>query len=221
MMSKTISLTDLVDKRVLPKLAKMDDYLQLVNHDTPQQYVKDHPMAKGVKYVPIEIVETFLTKLFQQWRVEVRREGQMLNSIFVTVRLHFKHPISQEWDWQDGVGAAPIQTDKGMSAADLAAIKNDAIMKALPAAESFAVKDAAEKIGKVFGRDLNRRDAMTFTPSYGTDEVKEALDKKRQELRRRLNAGTKSKQEGRPAGVDGNAPVEDNRQEQQADKTPK
>lgn len=219
-MSKAISITDLVDKRSVPKLAKMDDYLQLVNHDVPQQYVKNHPMAKGVKYLPIEIVEAFLTKLFQEWHVEVRREGQMLNSIYTTIRLHYKHPIGGEWKWQDGVGAAPIQTDKDKSAADLAAIKNDAIMKALPAAKSFAIKDAAENIGKIFGRDLNRRDAMAFTPAYGTDEVKEEISKKREALRRRLHAGTTPKQKDRPAGVDGNAPVEDHGQEQQNDQTP-
>lgn len=212
-MAKGITITDLIDKRTLPKLAKMDDYLQLVNFDTPAQYVKDHPMVNGVKYVPIEIVETFLTKLFQQWKVEILNSGQLLNSVSVTVRLHYRHPITQEWDWQDGIGAAPIQTDKGESAANMAAIKNDAIMKALPAAESFAVKDAAEKIGKIFGRDLNRRDAMAFTPSYGTDEVKEELNKKRVALRKRLNAGATPKQEDRPTSMDGNAPVESDRQD--------
>jgi hypothetical protein len=35
-------------------------------------------------------------------------------------------------------------------------------MKAAPAAESFAVKDAAEKIGKLFGRDLNRADQILY-----------------------------------------------------------
>jgi hypothetical protein len=212
-----VSITDLVDKRSLPKLAKMDDYLQLVNYDTPAQYVKDHPMAKGVKYVPIEVVETFLTKLFQSWKVEIKSSGQLLNSVSVTIRLHYKHPISQEWEWQDGIGAAPIQTDKGESAANMAAIKNDAIMKALPAAESFAVKDAAEKIGKIFGRDLNRRDAMTFTPSYGTDEVKDKINKKKQELTRRLHAGTTAKQEDRPRSMDGGTSVKDNGQDLQDD----
>jgi hypothetical protein len=218
-MSKQITLTDLVDKRTLPKLTKLDDFLTLVNFEPPKQYVKDHPMAKGVKYLPIEVVEAFLTKLFQQWRVEIVREGQMLNSIYVTVRLHYKHPITDTWEYQDGVGAAPIQTDKGESAANMAAIKNDAIMKALPAAESFAVKDAAEKIGKIFGRDLNRRDAMAFTPSYGTDDIKDKINKKKQELTRRLHAGTTTKQEDRPRSVDGSAATESNGQDSQDNQT--
>jgi len=35
-------------------------------------------------------------------------------------------------------------------------------MKAAPAAESYAVKDAAEKIGKIFGKDLNRADQIVY-----------------------------------------------------------
>ena len=31
-----------------------------------------------------------------------------------------------------------------------------------PAAESYAVKDAAEKIGKIFGKDLNRADQIVY-----------------------------------------------------------
>ena len=35
-------------------------------------------------------------------------------------------------------------------------------MMAAPSAESFAIKDAAEKLGKIFGKDLNRKDAMAY-----------------------------------------------------------
>jgi len=33
-------------------------------------------------------------------------------------------------------------------------------MKALPAAESYAIKDAAEKLGQIFGSNLNRKDTV-------------------------------------------------------------
>lgn len=31
-----------------------------------------------------------------------------------------------------------------------------------PAAESYAIKDAAEKIGKLFGKDMNRADQINY-----------------------------------------------------------
>jgi len=175
-MSKESMLAKLVDENQLVKLVKQDEFLNLVNMPTPEVFVKDHPLAQGVKYIPIDKVEFLLTKIFQKWRVEIVDQGQMLNAIYCKVRLHYFHPINQEWEYQDGVGATAIQVDKGKNASDLGAIKSDAIQKALPAAESYAIKDAAEKIGKIFGKDLNRRDTLAFDPSYATEENKKRVD---------------------------------------------
>lgn len=172
-MSKPVSLATIVDDDSLVEFQKRDEFLQIVNLAPPEKFIKNHPLASGVKYLPIDKVELMLTKLFQQWRVEVLREGQLLNSVYVAVRLHYCDPISKDWTYQDGIGAVQIQVDKGENASNLSAIKADAIMKGLPAAESFAVKDAADKIGKIFGKDLNRRDALDFTPSYATEEKKQ------------------------------------------------
>lgn len=179
-MSKNKSLVKIVGDQVqLEKLVKRDQFLQVVNTDPPAAWVKDHPFAKGVKYIPIERVELLLTRIFQEWRVEVQREGQLANSLYVTVRLHYLDPIDGQWRWQDGVGAAPIKTDKGETAANMAAIKSDAVMTGLPAAESFAVKDAAEKIGRLFGKDINRKDVAGFTPSYDTQSAKVRITKQK------------------------------------------
>lgn len=176
----TKALVDIVDQDSLIKLSKMGEFLEVVNQTPPASFIKDHPMASGVKYIPIEKIEYMLTKIFQEWNVDILREGQLLNSVYVTVRLNYLQPITGQWQHQDGVGAAPIQTDKGKSAADLASIKNDAIMKALPSAESYAIKDAAEKIGKLFGKDLNRKDTMAFSPAYTADkEAKKEIVKEK------------------------------------------
>jgi hypothetical protein len=185
-------LIKLIESDELLKVVKIDDFLSIVNHEPPASFIKLHPFAKNVKYIPIDKVELLLTKLFQEWKVELLREGQLLNSVYVTVRLHYKHPVTG-WTWQDGTGAAPIKTKKDASASDLAAILNDAIVTGLPAAESFAVKDAAEKIGKVFGKDLNRKDVLGFTPSYGTDDVKNGLEEKRKALQEGLHANNSPK----------------------------
>jgi hypothetical protein len=149
-----------------------DEFLTVVNQQPPQSFVKDHPMAKGVKYIPIEKIEMMLSKIFQQWRVEILDSGQLLNAVYMNVRVHYKHPITGEWTFQDGTGAMQIQVDKGENASNLSAVKSNAIMLALPAAKSYAIKDAAEHIGRVFGRDLNRKDTMAFTASYATQQGK-------------------------------------------------
>jgi len=44
-------------------------------------------------------------------------------------------------------------------------------MKALPAAESYAIKDAAEKLGIFFGKNLNRKDTVGFSGAYSKEYV--------------------------------------------------
>lgn len=179
-MSDLIKVVD-DDIEVLETLVKRDQMLAVLNMPAPANWVKIHPIAKDVKYLPIDKIELLLTKLFQDWYVEVLREGQLLNSVFVAVRLFYRDPITQEYRRQDGLGAVPIKTQKGKNASDMASILNDAIQTGLPAAETEAIKDAAHKIGKLFGKDLNRKDTLEFTGSYGTSEVKDDLQKRRQE----------------------------------------
>lgn len=169
-------LAKLVDSDELVKFVQRDEFLAVVNSEPPKSFVLNHPLATGVKYLPIDKVELMLTKIFQQWHVEILREGQLLNAIYVTVRLHYRDPITKEWTFQDGTGATAIQVDKGKNASQLEWIKSSAVQMGLPSAETYAIKDAAEKIGRVFGKDLNRKDVLGFTPSYGTEEVKSELE---------------------------------------------
>jgi hypothetical protein len=141
---------------------KTDALNTLLNSDPPSSWVKNHPFASGVKYLPIDKVENMLSRIFQEWRAEVIEFKPLFQSISVQVRLHYRNPLTGDWNFQDGLGAVPVKTDKGASAADLSAIKNDAIMTGLPAAESYAIKDAAEKLGRLFGKDLNRKDTIAF-----------------------------------------------------------
>lgn len=161
---------------------KNDAFNALVNSEVPAKWTKPHPFAKkdvyiekdGVKtktrvpieYLPIDKVEYLMTRIFQIWNVEVKNVAQLFNSVSVTVRVHYRNPVTGEVQYHDGVGAVGVQTDAGASAADLSAIKQDAIMKALPAAKSYAIKDACEHIGKLFGRDLNRPDTLAHTMTY-------------------------------------------------------
>ncbi len=175
-MSQTKNLPSLKELTLAPEQAFKQDQLNvLLNHEPPSDWVKAHPMFAGVLYIPIDKVEFLLTRIFQEWRVEVIKYEQLFQSVSVHVRVHYKNPITGEWNFHDGLGAVAVQTEKGASAADLSKIKSDAVMKSLPAAKSFAIKDAAEHLGKLFGKDLNRRDSIEFntnTAEYMKPEKK-------------------------------------------------
>jgi hypothetical protein len=164
-------LAKIVDSDQLPSLQKMEEFLAFINTDPPETWLEQHPLAKGVKYVPIGRVEWLLDRIFQQWKPEVLNISTMFNSITCTVRLHYKHPVTGEWTYADGVAAVPAKTDQGAKASDMSAIKSEAVMTGLPAAKSFAIKDAADHIGKIFGRDINRKQNLDFIASYTPDEA--------------------------------------------------
>lgn len=145
-----------------------------MNASPPESWIKKHPIAKNVSYIPIDKVEYLLTSIFVQWHVEIRQVQVIANSGVVTIRLHYLDPFSSEMLWQDGVGAAPIHTKSGAKAMDWNEVNADSVMKAVPAAESYAVKDAAEKIGRIFGKDLNRKDLLTYEKLADSDRFKNA-----------------------------------------------
>lgn len=150
---------------------KMGELKSVLNQEPNKAWVKNHPYAHGVVYLPIDKVETMLDMIFQQWRVEILSISQLAQSICCTIRLHYLNPITKEWSYHDGVGAVPLKTDKGFSAADLSHIKSDAVATGAPAAKSFAIKDAAEHLGKLFGRDLNRKDAVAYMNLYAPEQT--------------------------------------------------
>jgi hypothetical protein len=95
------------------------------------------------------------------------------------------HPITQTWEFHDGIGASQLQTAKGTSPADLGNINNGALSMAFPMAKTIAIKDACDHFGNLFGADLNRKDVIAYdldltlielTPEHPNwDKAKEAV----------------------------------------------
>ena len=158
-----VKLEDLYKDNAIEVVHKQNELNALLNQPPKKEWLQEHPTARGVIYLPIERVEFLLTAIFSRWRFEVKVVQTIANSVVVTGRLHVQNPLTLEWDWQDGVGAAVIQTEKGAGALDFDKVNSMAVMKAAPAAESFAIKDAAEKFGKIFGKDLNRKHSSDYS----------------------------------------------------------
>lgn len=159
-MSNLVKIEELYSDKQLA--LKNNELNTLLNHDPKPTWVKEHPTIRDYKYIPVEIIEYILTSIFTRWWVEVKDVKLVANSVVVTVRVWVIDPITNKEMWQDGIGAAPIQTDKGAGAIDFNQMKASAIQMGAPAAESYAIKDAAEKFGRIFGKDLNRKNGMGY-----------------------------------------------------------
>ena len=173
--TKLPSLSDLMNDNDLK--SDQNELNVLLNVPPKDAWIKSHPFAKGIKYLPIERVEYLLTRLFIRWNVEIKSTQILANSICVTIRLHYQDRLSNSMLWQDGIGAAPLQVNQGKGAIEFNEIKSSAVMLAAPAAESYAIKDAAEKIGKIFGKDLNRHDQIMYYSMSGTINKSERENK--------------------------------------------
>ena len=161
---------------------KQDQFKQIVNSIPKKGWVKTNSYANDSKYIPIGVIETLLDIMFQEHRVEILREGVSFNGVYVVVRVHLQSRINNEWTFHDGIGAVQLQTKKGSSPAELQNINNNALMMAYPMAKSYAIKDACEHIGKLFGRDMNRKDVLEFvgqTAGTSIDSVNEEKERAR------------------------------------------
>ena len=160
-MSKLPAIKDLYSNREIA--LKNDEFTVLMNQDPAKEWIKVHPFIKGYNYIPLERIEFLLKTIFKKYRIEILREGTSFNGVYVVVRVHYLHPVTNDMEFHDGIGAIELQTKKGTSPADLSNINNGALGMAYPIAKSRAVKDACDHFGKLFGSDLNRKDTMNYT----------------------------------------------------------
>jgi len=144
------------------ELVKQNALNVLLNQSPPKEWIKEHPFISKLKYLPINRIEYLLTAIFIEWHFSINDVKLLGNSIVVTGTLYVTNPITGKEMYQDGIGASPLQTDQGAGAIEFNKLKSGSVMMAAPAAESYAIKDAAEKFGKIFGKDLNRKDNISY-----------------------------------------------------------
>lgn len=148
---------------------KNDKFKQLLNQPPPEQWIKTHKQT-GIRYLPIDKVELLLDRIYVgRWKTSVLQTQLLVNAIQVTVRLEVFDPVNEAWTHHDGVGAMPIQLKQGATPGDLGAINHNSIQMNTPAAKSYAIKDAAEHLGKIFGRDITRKDTANYQPAFLSD----------------------------------------------------
>jgi len=186
--------------------AAQDDVLNMVlSQDPPARWIKQHPtirvkigeadgkdIKEPLKYIPVDKQRLLGKRLFGMVKREIISATQMFNAVCVTVRLHYKHPITGEELYQDGIGGVGVQTDAGAVASDMSKIKFDGVMKAAPAAAAYAEKNAYDSLGRLFGGEI-QKDALQFNENMAMyakafyevpefEDLKELYDLKKEAL---------------------------------------
>ena len=172
-----VAFLENLDNNKIIEFSKRDDFKKALNVNPPESWVKRNKYANNSEYIPIDKVEALLDCIFQEWQVEIKEVKQLAQSVCAIVRLHYKDPISEQWRYHDGVGATPIKTEKDADASDMSKIISSAIATGAPAAVSYAIKDAADHLGNIFGKNLNRQDTLDGSMSiYSNKEENVAKD---------------------------------------------
>lgn len=155
-------LAEIYSKEQL-EIAWNNELLNAILNSPPNSaWIKENKYASNSKYLPIDKVEYLLRKIFKEFRIEITGQGVAFNGVWVTVRVHYLHPVSNVWQYHDGIGAEAMQVKSGSSASQLENINKGALSMAFPTAKSYALKDACDHFGDLFGANLNRKDTVAF-----------------------------------------------------------
>lgn len=132
--------------------------------------------------LPISFVEMTLDELFLgQWELSDVHTQQIFNEVVGTGILTVWHPITQRPIKRAGFGAVVITQDKGAAIADFNMTKKkNALDLTYPKLKAEILKNAALSLGKIFGRDINRKSRDTFKPALktlGDDGFKALLER--------------------------------------------
>lgn len=162
-----------LDNKGVPKYNDLMAFKNLIKKNPSESWVKTNPYSQNARYLPIRIVEELLSEIFPFWQVIQNGEPKILgNSVVISVDLRVFNPILNQWMSYAGVGAVPIELEKpkynkegvqtggSRNNIDFEFINSKAMHKNVPAALSFAVNNAAKKIGRLFGSHLNSTETI-------------------------------------------------------------
>jgi hypothetical protein len=143
----------------------IEHFQMFLNKAPAKKEIKTNPFAGNSQYIPIAIIEQRLDEIYAGlWSVTDCALQVVANSIVCSLVLEVVHPMAKITLRRAGVGAIPIQLNKDEKEMSFSTIKSDAIRKKAPAAKSQALRNAAQSLGMIFGRGLNREDVADYQP---------------------------------------------------------
>lgn len=161
----------------------VEKLLEVLNTEPPKKFIEELEVGRGrtIKFIPIDKIRFLLTRTFWiYWKKEVRSGVQLLNASATIIRLHYKVPNTNIWLYHDGQGGKQFNLNSGSAASDLSQIQANAVMLAFPGSGSYALSNAAENLGILFGSNLNRKNPIDYMGIWNPDEDDDEVDNREQ-----------------------------------------
>lgn len=130
-----------------------------------QDEVRTNQHAGNSLYLPISFIEMTLDELFfGLWETKDFKWQVIANEIVGSISLRVFHPTAGIWIERTGASATMIRQTKGAQLTDVSAKIHNALEMDLPHLKADCIANAAKSLGKVFGRDLNRKFSDVWRP---------------------------------------------------------
>lgn len=137
----------------------------LLQTPPPTDEIRTNQHAGNTLYLPISFVEMKLDELFfGLWETRDFKWQVVGNEIIGSLVLRVFHPVANQWIERTGASATMIRLQKGASVTDVSSKIFNALEMDFPHLKADCLVNAAKGLGKVFGRDLNRKYADVYRP---------------------------------------------------------
>lgn len=157
-------------------IIRMEAFLQRLSKYPNQDEFKKTPDNKAF-YLPIDFVETSLDELFYgMWETINFRTQVISNEVTASIELRVLHPISKIWITRTGSASIQIMVDKAPEnvtgqeknrwALDIQNKKPNALDMGIPKLKADCIKNAAQSLGNIFGRNINRTNRDVYQPIF-------------------------------------------------------
>lgn len=171
-MKKNNKLAEVKEMEIDPgkqEKLNLEIWTKQFNADPDSDKIKINRMANNSAYLPISHIENLLDKyFFGLWSTDDFTWQNIANELVGSITLRVKHPLTGEVITRTGVGSVQIRVNK-----DTGKKVTNALVADIPHLKAECIKNAAKSIGKVFGRDLSRK-------NEDVDEFETLLEKKEQ-----------------------------------------
>jgi hypothetical protein len=139
-------------------LLRIQKFQNLLNKE-PAENSMDKTADGKAKTVTISHIEMTLDELFfGQWSLSEPQYQREFNEVIGSAVLTVIHPITGREIKRLGFAAILIMQDKDSTLADFNSTKKkNALDLSFPKLKAEILKNAAQSLGKVFGRDINRK----------------------------------------------------------------
>lgn len=143
----------------------LQDFARKLNVEPNPAEFEKTPDGRA-QYLPISFLEMTLDEIFLgQWELTDVTYQQIFNEVVGTGILTVYHPVTGKALRRAGFGAVVITQDKDAAIADFNITKKkNALDLTFPKLKAEILKNAASSLGKVFGRDINRKKRDVFRP---------------------------------------------------------